>query len=244
MEYGNSGTLYPKMETMTKRCVAIIPARGGSKGIPKKNIVPLGDKPLIAWTIEAALNASSVDEVYVSSDSDEILEISRHFGSRILKRPSELAGDRVMTVPVIDHVLEHLGSDYGFSYIALLQPTSPFRSAQDIDNAMAKMQATDADALISVRIPEESPLKAFQVNSNGYLSGIVNDKYPFCPRQELPITYLANGAIYLIKSDIFQEYHVLMPPKTICYKMRNEMGVDIDTLDDLKRAQDYIHEKN
>ena len=132
-----------------KTILAIIPARGGSKRLPGKNIMPLGGKPLIHWTIEAALASSYVDRVIVSSDEDEILETTRRLGESIpLPRPAELAQDETPTMPVLHHVIDTIGDIY--DYILLLQPTSPLRTAADIDNMIETGLAKKADYIVSI----------------------------------------------------------------------------------------------
>lgn len=133
---------------MTKRVLAIIPARGGSKGIPKKNIIDLAGKPLIAWTIEASYCSKYITKTIVSSDSDEILEVAKNHNSNILKRPDELATDISSSEIVVKHAIENM--EEKFDYIVLLQPTSPLRDTTDIDCAFENLFCSNATALISV----------------------------------------------------------------------------------------------
>ncbi len=221
------------------KIIAIIPARGGSKGIPKKNLVPILGKPLIDWSIEAGLQSKHITDIVVTSDDDKILVHAKKFKDVVLiDRPKELATDNSPTEPVLVHALEVLkkqGKEY--DYLVLLQPTSPLRTADDIDVALKKMIYADATALISVFEPDHHPLKSFKVDKNGYLSGLVNNKFPFMPRQALPKVYQPNGAIYIVKISEFLKTHTLFTNKTINFTMSPAKSIDIDTFDDLKRIE-------
>jgi len=225
---------------MTKKVLAIIPARGGSKGLPRKNILDLNDKPLITWTIEASLNSKYINKTIVSSDDDEILEISKKYGAEILKRPDEFATDISSSEAVVHHVIENTNEIY--NYIILLQPTSPLRNTLDIDNALKELFSTDATALISVCEYDNKILKAFKENEFGYIEGISNNTYPFMRRQDLPQTYMSNGAIYIIKVDKFLKNNSFFTDKTISFVMDDIKSLDIDTQVDLKKVETYINE--
>lgn len=228
---------------MTKKVLAIIPARGGSKGLARKNILDLSGKPLIAWTIEASLNSKYITKTVVSSDDNEILNISKQYESDIIKRPDELASDTTASEPVIKHVIEELRKEKNeFDYVVLLQPTSPLRDVQNIDNAFDILFKSDATALISVCEIDNKILKAFKQNKDGFIEGISNNKYPFMRRQDLPETYLSNGAIYIIKVDEFIKNNSLFTHKTISYVMNEITSLDIDTTDDLELANNTIRE--
>ena len=213
--------------------LSIIPARGGSKGIHKKNIIDLAGKPLMAWTIEASMKSKYISKTIVSSDSDEILDIASKYNCFSMKRPSELANDEANSQVVVEHVLKNIKADE-YDYLLLLQPTSPLRNNKDIDLAIDKIVEKKATALISVYTPEHTPLKAFLQNEDGFLKGLVNNEYPFLRRQDLPTVYLPNGAIYIIKIDDFLKHKQFFTDKTIHYKMSIEKSHDIDTLEDLK----------
>lgn len=138
-----------------KTFLAIIPARGGSKRLPRKNVLDLCGKPLITWSIEAGLNSKYIDKVVVSSDDDEILEISRKFGAETIKRPDELASDTATTFDAIKHTIDNLEK---YDYIVLLQPTSPLRDQKHIDEAIELLVEKNADAVVSVCEMDHSPL--------------------------------------------------------------------------------------
>jgi N-acylneuraminate cytidylyltransferase len=215
------------------KVIAIIPARGGSKGIPKKNLVNFLGKPLLQWSIEAALNSKYITDVVVSSDDDDILRISQKHNNVIpIKRPKELALDTSRTEPVLAHVIESLKGTT-FDYLILLQPTSPLRKSDDIDEAFNKLLASYANSLISVCSNNYHPYKSLRINNEGFLEGIINNEYPFFPRQELPQTYSANGAIYIIKVKDFIKNHSLITSKTLYFKMSIERSLDIDSKIDL-----------
>ncbi|RLA77108.1 MAG: acylneuraminate cytidylyltransferase family protein [Epsilonproteobacteria bacterium] len=223
---------------MTKKILAIIPARGGSKGIPKKNIVNLAGKPLLAWTIKASLNSKYITKTVVSSDDINILNIAKKYKSDTIQRPSNLALDTASSEPVLLHLLKSL--EQKFDYLVLLQPTSPLRDSIEIDNAFNLFFKSDATALISVCRAENKMLKAFMEDDNGYIKGIVNNIYPFMRRQDLPNTYLSNGAIYIIKTSEFIKNSSLITDKTISYIMSEVKSIDIDNVDDLNRASRHL----
>lgn len=223
------------------KIISIIPARGGSKGLPKKNILELAGKPLIAWSIEASLKSKYITRTIVSSDDDNILRISGKYGAEILKRPDELSLDTTPSEPVIEHVLKNIESIEEYDYLILLQPTSPLRDEKDIDESILKLiKEKNATALISVKEIDNKILKAFKNNKNGYLEGISNNIYPFMRRQDLPKVFMPNGAIYIIKIDEFLETKKLFSDKTISYIMDEKKSFDIDTKDDLKEIKNYI----
>jgi CMP-N-acetylneuraminic acid synthetase len=225
------------------KIISIIPARGGSKGLPKKNILPLGNKPLIAWSIEASLKSKFINKTIVSSDSDEILEIANSYGADIIKRPAHLALDTTPSEPVIENVLKNIENLEDYDYLVLLQPTSPLRDEIDIDSSFELLFEKQATALISVKEIDNKILKAFKNNSNGYLEGIANNNYPFMRRQDLPKVFMPNGAIYIVKINEFLENKKLFTSKTISYLMSEEKSLDIDTQEDLIKAKEYLNEK-
>ena len=236
MGCGDCDILLHAMELMTKpdKVLAVIPARGGSKGLRRKNIAPVGGKPLIAWTIQAAIKAECIDTVVVSSDDNEILKVAEDFGAESLLRPDELASD---TAP-IEPVIEEMGLK--FEFLTLLQPTSPLRDSDEIDSAYEEIVSKAATALISVYEIDNKILKAFMMNDSGFLEGVSNCTFPFMRRQDLPNTYMSNGAIYFIKKDSFMQNKTLLTKNAVPYVMDIEKSLDIDSEEDLKRASEYI----
>lgn len=222
------------------KILAIIPARAGSKGIKDKNIVDLAAKPLIAWTIEASLESKYISKTIVSSDSDKILQISKNIGAETILRPTELALDSSASEPLIKHVLKTIDNPEEFDYLMLLQPTSPLRDTNDINQAVELLRSQDATSLISVKEIDNKILKAFKKDANGSLEAISNSQYPFMPRQELPKTYMPNGAIYLISTKEFLDSRKLISSKCVPYVMSDEKSLDIDNLEDLKHCDEII----
>jgi CMP-N,N'-diacetyllegionaminic acid synthase len=217
------------------KVIAIIPARGGSKGIPRKNLVNFSGKPLMQWSIDAALKSKYITDVVVSSDDYEILNVAQlNEEVLVIKRPKELAQDNSKTAPVLTHVLESL-KEVKFDYLILLQPTSPLRTAKDIDLAFEKLLNSEATSLISVCELEHHPFKSFKVDEKGYLQGVINNDYPFYPRQSLPKAYRANGAIYIIKVNNFIKDKRLLTNKATYFEMSIDASLDIDTLKDLRQ---------
>ena len=223
------------------KIVSIIPARGGSKGLPGKNIIDLAGKPLIAWTIEASLKSKYITKTIVSSDNNNILEISKKFGVETIKRPDELALDTTPTEPVIEHVLKSLENIEQYDYLILLQPTSPLRDEKDIDSAIKLLIQKKVSALISTKEIDNKILKAFKNNENGYLEGIANNKYPFMRRQDLPKVFMPNGAIYIVSVKDFLKTKRLFTDKTISFEMSEEKSFDIDTKEDLNKCNDILN---
>ncbi|MEK7507165.1 MAG: acylneuraminate cytidylyltransferase family protein [Patescibacteria group bacterium] len=228
-----------------KKILAIIPARGGSKGIPKKNIVPVGGRPLIAWTIEAAKKSKYINKIVVSSDSDEILNVAKKWGAYPLKRPAELATDTAPPEPIVFHVLDHLKKkgNYIPNILVYLQPTSPLRTRDDIDSAFNSFFKSKATAVISVYELDKKYLKAFITDKNGFLKGAVNNKYPFMNRQQLPSVYMPNGAIYIITRKEFMKTGQLFSNKTAPHVMTAEKSFDLDTLEDLKKLRRILKKR-
>jgi len=162
----------------------------------------------------------------------------------ILKRPAVLANDQAGSEGLITHALENekeQGNSY--DYVMFLQPTSPLRGTKEIDEAVALLMHSDAKALIAVYTPEHTPYKAFKLNVNGKLEGLVDNKTPFMRRQDLPQTFMPNGAIYLVETKLFLETGSLFCEEgTVAYEMSREMSVDIDTMDDVIRVEKVMLE--
>lgn len=221
------------------KVIAVIPARAGSKGIPKKNLVEIGGKPLISWSIEEAIKSSMINTIVVTSDGDDILQVANQYKEvTTIKRPAHLAEDNTHTTPVILHALAELGiQGDSFDYLLLLQPTSPLRRAEHINEALKKIHDSEATSLISVSLPDHHPYKSFVKNEEGYLEGILNNQFPFMPRQSLPEVYQPNGAIYIIEVASFLKNQDFFTSKTVEYIMTPESSIDIDSMEDVKKAE-------
>ena len=187
---------------------------------------------MLYYTIKAAKNSKYIDKIVLSSDGDEILAYGKTQNINILKRPKELALDDTTSDKVILHALKFY-KDY--KNIILLQPTSPFRTNIHIDEAFLKFKNENSNSLISVIEYDNKILKAF-IYDNGNLKGICNDKYPFEPRQNLPKTYMSNGAIYIIKSNLFLKNPTFLQKNTNYYIMDEKSSLDIDNENDLIKA--------
>lgn len=217
--------------------LALIPARGGSKGIKKKNLTLLQGKPLLHYTINAAKNARCIDKIVLSSDCDEILSYGKSQNIEILKRPEKFALDDTTSDKVILHSLRFYKK---CTTIILLQPTSPLRTALHIDGAFELFKQEKANCVISVCECDNKILKAFISDKKGYLRGICDDNYPFMSRQNLPKTFMSNGAIYILKTKKFLKNPHFLQKKTKYYLMNETSSIDIDTLEDLKRAETLL----
>lgn len=217
-----------------KTILAIVPARGGSKRLPRKNVLELAGKPLIAWTIEAGRKSIYVDKVIVSSDDDEILEISRRYGVESIKRPPDLASDTATTFDALKHTIENTEK---FDYVVLLQPTSPPRNEKNIDEAIELLFKREADAVISVCEMEHSPLWSNTLPEDGEMSGFLREEVLNKRSQDLPPYYRLNGAVYICKTDtLLNEKTFFVKEKIFAYVMKKENSVDIDDLYDFHLA--------
>ena len=225
----------------SKKILAIIPARGGSKGLKNKNIKNLNGKPLISYTINASIKSKYITKTVVSSDKKKILNIAKRYKADILKRPKKYAVDKSSSEVVVRHTLKELKKQkLIFDYIILLQPTSPLRDQNDIDKAFKLFFKTKATSLISVKNIDNKILKAFIETKDGYIKGISNNKYPFMPRQNLPKTYISNGAIYIIKVKKFLKSNSFFTNKTVSYIMNYMKSLDIDTQEDFDNIEKLI----
>ena len=214
------------------KIIGLVTARGGSKSIPRKNITLLAGKPLIAWTIEAALQSRGLSRVVVSTDDQEIAEVSKKWGAEVpFMRPTELAQDDSPHVPVLIHAVEWLEEVEGATvdYLMLLQPTSPLRSAKDIDLAIELALDKNADSVISVCEAPVHPYFTRRITSDGRLQKFVQKPDGYLRRQVLPPAYAWNGAIFLIRRDILIEKQTREPERTYAYVMPPERSLDVDT---------------
>lgn len=226
-------------------CLAIIPARGGSKGLPNKNILPLGGKPIIVHSIEAARAAQCIQRIVVSTDSPEIAEIARHHGADVpFLRPAELAQDEAPTLPVMQHVLSQLATAEGWQpeIVVLLQPTSPLRQSEDIDRAVTLLRETGADSVVSVCLSEHHPAWMKRIES-GRVLPFLDDAPAYARRQDLPPVYRLNGAIYVTRRRVLQDENRILGCDTRALIMDPDSSVDIDTALDLKLASLILQER-
>ncbi|MDO6499542.1 acylneuraminate cytidylyltransferase family protein [Photobacterium sanguinicancri] len=225
----------------TDKPIAIIPARGGSKRLPRKNILPLAGKPLIAWTIEAALESGVFDRVIVNTDDQEIADIAIQYGAEVpYFRPAELASDTATTMDVLKHQLQFFVSE-GETYrdVVLLQPTSPLRKAQDIRNAWDLYCEHSIESVVSVT-PVEHPIQwTFKADDNAKLSPLFDDALK--RSQDCEQHYRLNGAIYITSSINILEHDILIHPlSNMGYKIPANRSIDIDEELDFVIAQSVL----
>ncbi len=221
-----------------QRVLAIIPARGGSKGLARKNVLPLGGRPLIVWTVRAALGARFVDRVVLSSDNDEIALAAREAGCEVpFRRPASLAEDTSSTADVVLHALQELP---GYDWLVLLQPTSPLRTAEDIDSAIRLCQSSGAPGCVSVTEALQSPYWMYRINQGMQLQPLLDGSAQYHRRQDLPPVFVLNGAVYVIRTDEFLRTRSFVGPGTVAHVMPYRRSIDIDTASDLEAAQKLI----
>lgn len=221
--------------------LAIIPARGGSKRLPKKNILDLAGKPLIAWTIESALKCPYLDEVMVTTDDEKIAKVSANFGANVpFIRPSALATDESTSFDAIKHSIEFYKNKLKneFDFIVLLQPTSPLRDASDINNAIQLLIDKNADAIISVCETEHSPMWANKLPDDLSMSKFINENTSSKRSQDLEVYYRLNGAIYICKTSLLMNKGSFFVQNNIyAYVMSRYKSIDIDTYYDFLFAK-------
>lgn len=227
--------------------LCVIPARGGSKGVPRKNIKDLGDKPLIGYTIETALQIEGFNDIIVSTEDEEIKDISIGLGARVpFLRPGFLASDKAPTVDVIVDLVDRLEKEgIYFDAVCLLQPTFPFRDLGEVKNAILKFKDEELDSLISVRkVPDHyNPHWVFE-DKEGFLKISTGEEKIITRRQNLPQYFYRDGSLYIVKTSILKNQHSLYGEKIGYYENKNSININIDTLDDWEKAENYINEKS
>jgi len=229
------------------KILAIIPARGGSKGVPGKNIKLLNGKPLLAYTSEIAMQSKMLSEVMVSTEDEQIKNVAARLGMKVpFMRPQALAQDKTPTIDVIIHALEwYEKQNIFFEAVCLLQVTSPFRTVEFLDKAIAKFIESDCDSLVSVqKVPlEYNPHWTFEVNDEGNLK-IATGEIKIIPRrQDLPTAYHRDGSIYITKTTVLLEEHSLYGKSTAFIESDPELYVNIDTMEDWENAEKMLQNK-
>jgi CMP-N-acetylneuraminic acid synthetase len=225
---------------MSKSTLAIIPARGGSKGLKRKCLCEVGGRSLLVRCIETALATHSVERVIVSTDDPEYAEVARGVKAEVpFLRPAELATDDASIIDAIFHLLENLQKAENKlpDFLLLVQPTSPFLIASDIDQAYSSFDESSVDAVCSVTECEVNPDWMRRIDARGYLEPLFKLDLPqHSPRQKMPVNYRLNGALYWIKTEVFLHAATFLPPRTVPFLMPSERSVDIDCEFDLKMA--------
>ena len=227
------------------KILGLIPARGGSKGVPNKNIKLLGGKPLINYTIEVGLACAEITKLVVSTDSPEIAKISKAAGAEVpFFRPAELATDTSPSIDTVIHAVEFFKKEGNqFDAVCLLQPTSPFRTAENVQKAISIFIEKDADSLISVRkVPHQfNPHWIFEPNTdNDFLKIVTGESEIITRRQELPPAYYRDGSIYLVKTKVLLKKRSLYGERIAFSLSENEVFVNIDTMEDWEAAEKLI----
>jgi N-acylneuraminate cytidylyltransferase len=230
--------------------LAIIPARGGSKSIPRKNIRLFANYPLIAYSISAGLSAESINRVIVSTDDKEIADISLKYGAEIpFLRPAELAQDDTPDLPVFQHALEWLENheQYTPDIVVQLRPTSPLRRTQHIDSALLRLlEHPEADAVRTVCIPFQNPFKMWRIDSNGFMQTIMDIGVPEpynLPRQSLPEIFWQTGYVDAVWTDTIRTKHSMTGERILPLIIGADEWIDIDSPDDWRRAERLIESK-
>jgi CMP-N,N'-diacetyllegionaminic acid synthase len=230
------------------RILAIIPARGGSKGIPGKNIKLLNGKPLMEYTTEIALQSELLTEVVVSTEDESIAAVAKRLGIKLpFIRPMELAQDDTPTIDVIIHALQwYEKQTIFFDAVCLLQVTSPFRTVNFLNKAIEKFIASACDSLVSVqKVPHEyNPHWTFEVNEEGHLKIATGETNIITRRQELPLAYHRDGSIYITKTEVLLAAHSLYGKSTAFIESEPDFYVNIDTMEDWEKAEEMIQNKS
>ncbi|ULH30116.1 acylneuraminate cytidylyltransferase family protein [Leptospira weilii] len=223
-----------------QKILGLIPARGGSKGIPRKNIKLIAGKPLIVWTIEAALKSKYLTSIVVSTDDFEIAEIAKQSGASVpFLRPSELATDYSSGIDPVLHALDNLPE---FDYVMLLQPTSPLRTSTDIDDCIEFAMKRKTNSVVSVCETQENPFWMFCLDDSLKMTKLLNVE-DVKRRQDSPKIFSLNGSIYLSEVNYFREKKKFITEDTLAYLMSKESSIDIDDMMDWKLAEILLLDK-
>jgi N-acylneuraminate cytidylyltransferase len=222
--------------------LGVILARGGSKGLPRKNIRDLAGKPLIAWTIEAGNESAYLDRLILSSDDEEIMEVAEEYGCEVpFQRPAELAEDDTTSVDALLHAIDELQS---YDYVVLLQPTSPLRESGDIDATIAKCYERCAPACVSITETDKPPQWMFTLDDRHRLESVLEREESIRRRQDASKTYVVNGAAYVARSRWLQEHKSFYTDETIGHPMPPKRSADVDTELDLDWCEFRIQRSN
>ncbi len=227
------------------KVLGIIPARGGSKGIPRKNVKPLLGRPLLSYTTESALRSKRLSNVILSTDDAEIAEMGRDLGVEVpFIRPSELASDSAPTFQVVVHAVEYMEKNNSFKFdaVCLLQPTNPLRRAEDIDACVELLEDSRADSVISILpVPHQyNPKWVYWRDEKGEMILSTGESAPVSRRQDLPDAFHREGSVYVTRREVLDTYGDLYGRKVQGYEIEPQRSVNIDTLDDWKQAEKIL----
>ncbi|MCL6479846.1 MAG: acylneuraminate cytidylyltransferase family protein [Peptococcaceae bacterium] len=215
-----------------KSVLAVIPARGGSKGVPRKNVRMVAGKPLIAWTIEEARKSLYIDRLVLSSEDEEIIAVAGSWGCEApFVRPPELARD---DTPGIEPVLHAIKSIPGYDYVVVLQPTSPMRTAGDIDGCIKQCARQGTGACVSVTEPDKSPYWMYVLDAGKRMKPLINTDINISRRQDLPKVFVLNGAVYVAGCDWLLKTRTFLHEETTAFPMDKLNSIDIDSELDIK----------
>jgi len=218
--------------------IVVIPARGGSKGIPGKNILPIAGKPLIAWSVEQARKAACVDKVYVTTDGADISAAAKAAGAEVIDRPAELATDTASSEAALLHALAEIERRGGaVDKVVFLQATSPVRESSDIEQAVARLERENADSLFSCRRLEDYFI--WEEDGGAYKS-VTYDYKIRKPRQQIKPQYLENGSIYVCKSELLKKERNRLGGKITAYEMPFWKSFQIDSQEDIEICEFYL----
>jgi len=231
---------------MKNNIIGVIPARGGSKGVPRKNLIHLLDKPLIQYTIEEALDSHHLSKVIVSTDDKEIANLSKSLGAEVpFMRPPKLATDAALSIDVMMHALKKMEDldKKRYNILVMLQPTTPFRTSQDIDNGIELLLRGGADSVISVvNVGAHHPLRMKRIVNDGWLINYIEQGMEdMRPRQELPPVYIRNGSLYITWRNVLLQGS-FVGSNCKAYIMPPERSVNIDTKFDIILAEYLLRE--
>lgn len=218
---------------------AIIPARGGSKGVPGKNIRLLAGKPLLCWTVEHAARSSRIDRVIVSTDDDAIATTAVSQGAEVVRRPFDISGDRASSESALLHALDALREREGYepALVVFMQCTSPLRGRRDLDDAIERFLKEDADSLLAV-----VPIQKFFWHKTEDGPAALNYEYAARPPHgDLPVYYHETGSFYIMRPALLRETGLRLGGKIVMYAMAGETAVDIDTEEDFLLAEQAMH---
>ena len=224
------------------RLLAVIPARGGSKGLPGKNTRLFAGLPLIAHSILYARSCPEIDRCIVSTDAPEIADVARRFGADVpFLRPKTLAEDSTSLFPVLRHSLVTLEeTDDPFEYVLLLDPTSPARVPQDVPTALRRLKAEkDADGIVSVSQPDFNPIWNCVTDRNGWMTPLISEGVAFDRRQDVPTVYRINGALYIWRAEFLRKHEGSWreASKHLMYEIPESRAMSIDSLSEFQRAE-------
>jgi len=228
-----------------KRVIAVIPARGGSKSVPGKNIRALAGKPLLAWSIEVARQVSEIDRILVSTDDPQIVSVGRAYGAEVYARPAHLATDEALVIDALKDLLETLRKERETpEWVILLEPTCPLRTPQDVRSCLNLVAQGGCDSVATFKDAELNPHRAWRI-TNGVPEVFIAGSVPWLPRQKLPKAYQLNGAVYVFRADLLrEEAKSLLVGKLGAVLMPRERSQDIDDSVDFTIVEALLKELN